>query len=64
MATVLLLVGGWAQGTGAAEADVRRDAAVIAVEKVLPSIVNISTETIIEVRDPLEGLFRDCFGPY
>jgi serine protease Do len=46
------------------EADVRRDAAVRAVEKVLPSVVNISTETIVEVRDPLEDLFRDFFGPY
>jgi serine protease Do len=46
------------------EWDVRRDAAVEAVEKVLPSVVNISTETVVEVRDPLEELFRDFFGPY
>jgi serine protease Do len=44
--------------------DIRRDASVVAVEKVLPSIVNISTETLVEVRDPLEELFRDFFGPY
>lgn len=49
----------------AAEPDVRRDAVVQAVEKALPSIVNISTtETLVEVRDPLEELFRDFFGPY
>ena len=47
-----------------AEPDVRRDAAVVAVERVLPSIVNISTETVVQVRDPLEELFRDFFGPY
>jgi serine protease Do len=52
---------GWAT---AAEPDVRRDAAVQAVERVLPSIVNISTETVVEVRDPLDDLFRDFFGPY
>lgn len=46
------------------EGDVRRDAAVQAVERVLPSIVNISTETVIETRDPLDELFRDFFGPY
>jgi S1-C subfamily serine protease len=44
--------------------DIRRDAAVQAVEKVLPSIVNISTETVMEGRDPLDELFRDFFGPY
>jgi serine protease Do len=46
------------------EPDIRRDAAVQAVEKVLPSVVNISTETLVEIRDPLEELFRDFFGPY
>ena len=44
--------------------DIRRDAAVQAIERVLPSIVNISTESVVDVRDPLEELFRDFFGPY
>jgi serine protease Do len=48
----------------AAEPDVRRDATVQAVEKVLPSVVNIATETIIQVRDPFEDWFRQFFGPY
>jgi S1-C subfamily serine protease len=48
----------------AAGGDVRRDTAVEAVEKVLPSIVNISTVTYVPVQDPLEDLFRDFFGPY
>jgi serine protease Do len=46
-----------------AEADVRRDATVMAIEEVMPAVVNISTETIVEIRDPMENLFRDFFGP-
>jgi S1-C subfamily serine protease len=42
--------------------DIRRDATVRAIEEVTPSVVNISTETIVEVRDPVEQLFRDFFG--
>ncbi len=47
-----------------AEADVRRDAAVEAVQRVMPSVVNIATETIVATRDPLENLFREYFDPY
>jgi serine protease Do len=43
-------------------AEARRDATVRAVEMVLPSVVNISTETVIEARDPLDELFREFFG--
>jgi S1-C subfamily serine protease len=66
---VLLLSGcllGWAPGavgqTG--EADIRRDATVMAVDKVMPSVVNIATETIIRVRDPYEEFFRQFWDPY
>jgi S1-C subfamily serine protease len=48
----------------AAERDIRRDATVDAVEKVMPSVVNIRTETIVESRDPFEDLFRQFFDPY
>ena len=48
----------------AAEADIRHDATVVAVEKVMPSVVNIATETIIQVRDPFESLFRQFWDPY
>jgi S1-C subfamily serine protease len=51
----------WAQP---AEGDVRRDATVLAVEKVLPTVVNIATETIIQVRDPFEEFFRQFWDPY
>ena len=44
--------------------DIRRDAVVEAVERVMPSVVNIATEEIVPVRDPLEGLFREFFDPY
>jgi len=49
---------------GAGSDDVRRDAAVLAVEKVLPTVVNIRTETIIERRDPFEQMLREFWGPY
>jgi serine protease Do len=48
----------------AADNDVRRDATVLAVEKVMPSVVNIATETIIQIRDPFEDFFRQFWGPY
>ena len=42
-------------------ADVRRDATVAAVERVMPAVVNIATETLVEVNDPREDLFREFF---
>lgn len=44
--------------------DIRRDPVVNAIEEVMPSVVNISTETIVEIRDPFDQVFRDFFGPY
>jgi S1-C subfamily serine protease len=66
---VLLLLGCLLGGTPGAfgqteETDVRRDATVVAVEKVMPSVVNIATETIIHVRDPFEEFFRQFWDPY
>ncbi len=48
----------------AAEPDARRDATVEAVKKVMPSVVNIATEEVIPIRDPMENLFREFFDPY
>src|SRR5688572_22877070 len=45
-------------------ADIRRDATVEAVQKVMPAVVNIRTETIVERRDPFEQLMREFWGPY
>ncbi len=44
--------------------DVRRDATVRAVESVMPSVVNVSTEQVIAIRDPFEDLLRDFWGPH
>ena len=48
----------------AAEMDLRRDASVEAVQRVMPSVVNVATEEVVPIRDPLENLFRDFFNPY
>ncbi len=45
-----------------AEPDVRRDAAVIATERVLPSVVNIATETVIEYHDWYDEILRQFYG--
>jgi len=58
----LALAGGaW---LAASEPDLRRDATVEAVERVMPCVVNIATEEIIEYRDPFADLFREFWGPY
>jgi S1-C subfamily serine protease len=46
----------------AAEPDIRRDATVIAIERVLPSVVNIATERMIEYHDFYEDLLRQFYG--
>jgi S1-C subfamily serine protease len=37
---------------------------VEAVQKVMPCVVNIATEEVVAVRDPLEDMFREFFDPY
>ena len=46
------------------ESDAARDPVVLAVQKVLPAVVNISTEQIVErpFNDPFDELFRQFFG--
>ena len=48
----------------AAEPEIRRDAAVEAVQRVIPSVVNIATEEVVPIRDSMENLFREFFDPY
>jgi S1-C subfamily serine protease len=49
------------QFSGHTAADIRRDATVAAVEKVLPTVVNIGTLTV-ERADPYEQMLREFFG--
>lgn len=50
-------------GVGAAvEPDVRRDATVEVVEKVMPAVVNIATARIVEYRDFYDELLREFYG--
>jgi S1-C subfamily serine protease len=44
--------------------DIRRDAVVEAVEHAMPSVVNIATENIKPVRDPLAEWFEQYWNPY
>jgi serine protease Do len=46
----------------AAETDIRRDATVNAIELVLPSVVNIATETVVEYHDWYDDLLRQFYG--
>jgi serine protease Do len=62
---VVCLMSGFSGGRGQSpDADIRRDPTVRAVEKVMPSVVNIATETIVHVRDPMEEFFRQFWDPY
>lgn len=66
-AAALVLAAAPLLGSGATPADstdIRRDATVEAVQRVMPSVVNIATEEVVPIRDPLENLFRDFFDPY
>ncbi len=47
------------------EIDIRRDATVVAVQKTMPSVVNVGTEQIVQVsNDPWEAMVREFFDPY
>jgi S1-C subfamily serine protease len=49
-------------GARAGEPDIRRDATVIAIEKVLPSVVNIATETVLEYHEWYDTMLREFYG--
>jgi serine protease Do len=61
-ALFLIALAGWLSPVRAAENDIRRDAAVNAIEKVLPSVVNIATEEVIEYHDVYDEMLRQFFG--
>src|SRR3989442_4149076 len=60
----LYLACGIAARLGAAELDIRRDVTVEAVQRAMPCVVNVATEEVVPIRDPLENLLRDFFNPY
>src|SRR5438034_4941706 len=66
----LLALAGWlsnalpATPLRGAETDVRRDATVAAIEKLMPSVVNIATIEIVEYTDPFSRMFREFWDPY
>jgi len=53
-----------ASSEGQGQADVRRTPTVVAIERSMPSVVNIATEELVPIRDPFERLLRDFFDPY
>ena len=59
---VAIGIGPVAGAAGAPEGDIRRDSTVAAIEKVLPSVVNIATETVVEYHDFYETLLREFYG--
>lgn len=44
------------------EPDPRRDAAVVAVERAMPGVVNIATARVVEYRDAYDTLLREFYG--
>ncbi|MDB6041092.1 MAG: hypothetical protein JWM99_4933 [Verrucomicrobiales bacterium] len=49
---------------GAAEPDIRRDATVEVIERVIPAIVNISSKTVIQRKGYVYDWWRDNWAPF
>ena len=56
-----LFCGAVVMAFGQAETDVRRDATVQAIERVMPSVVNIATVSVVPVTDPFEARLRQFY---
>lgn len=64
-AAVIALVaqtGAHAASSNPPPADVRRDAVVLAIERVMPSVINIATETVVERHEWYDDLLRQFYG--
>ena len=61
---VVLLVGPWVRATAEEPAPAATDPVVLAVQKVLPAVVNIRTEQLAtrQFHDPFEDFWRQFFG--
>lgn len=44
--------------------DIRRTPVVEAIDRAMPSVVNIATEELVAIRDPFESMLREYFDPY
>lgn len=53
----------WPEVALAAESPARRDATVVAIERVMPAVVNIAT-TAASRADPMDELWQQFFGPF
>src|SRR5258708_38713893 len=62
LTAVILLIFAASVSSHAAAMDIRRDATVEAIEMVMPSVVNIRTETVVERTDPFTEMFRQFYG--
>ena len=60
--SALAAIVGWASGAHAE--DNRLTPTVRAVQRVMPAVVNIATETIVEVRDPFTEMLQQFWGDY
>lgn len=60
----LLWIGLSAPQNSCAEIDVRQDATVNAVQRVVPCVVNVGTETVVQSRGSMDDIFREFFDPY
>jgi len=63
VALILSLVPSWPSGL-ASQVDIRRDAAVEAIQRVMPSVVNIGTKTRVERRAYFYDWWRDNWAPF
>lgn len=63
MGVLLSLAAGFAASANA-DADIRRDATVQAIELVSPCVVNIATETVIPYHDFYDELLREFYGAH
>src|SRR5579871_1555595 len=64
LGVVALALAQWLPPAQAIEMDVRRDATVVAIEKVLPAVVNIGTKTKRESRGYAFDWWKNTWAPY
>ncbi len=57
-----LFLAGFPLTFAAADVDIRQEPAVQAVAKALPTVVNISTDTVVRYRDPWSDWFEEFWG--